>query len=235
MICLLILVIVGWILVTISGALRENGSVYWVWLILGTIVLCGILAGVAFYLAQLVNSIRVNRRQANFIDAVTHELKSPIASLRLGLETMSRRKLSTEDMNKFTRAMKKDVHRLDRLVSHLLDAAGLTAVAKTVASRGGHLLVDEIYQGLCYDLAPLSAAAVAPEAFVVNSFSKYFGMTGWRLGWLVAPEAAVEPLTRLAQNVFLSAPTPAQHAALAAFEPECREILEARRRETLRR
>ncbi|XKE45810.1 aminotransferase class I/II-fold pyridoxal phosphate-dependent enzyme [Halomonas organivorans] len=112
---------------------------------------------------------------------------------------------------------------------HMLDAPALAAVAETVAARGGYLLVDEIYQGLCYDLPPLSAAAIAPEAFVVNSFSKYFGMTGWRLGWLVAPEAAVEPLTRLAQNVFLAAPTPAQHAALAAFEPGCREILEARR------
>ncbi|UYG07967.1 pyridoxal phosphate-dependent aminotransferase [Halomonas sp. M4R1S46] len=118
---------------------------------------------------------------------------------------------------------------------HMLDAAELAAVAGTVSARGGHLLVDEIYQGLSYELAPLSAAAIAPEAFVVNSFSKYFGMTGWRLGWLVAPEAAVEPLTRLAQNVFLAAPTPAQHAALAAFSPECRELLEARRGELERR
>ncbi|WP_302140327.1 pyridoxal phosphate-dependent aminotransferase [Halomonas alkalicola] len=118
---------------------------------------------------------------------------------------------------------------------HMLDEAQLAAVAATVTARGGHLLVDEIYQGLCYDLEPLSVAAITPDAFVVNSFSKYFGMTGWRLGWLLAPEAAVEPLTRLAQNVFLAAPTPAQHAALAAFTPECREILEARRHELSRR
>ncbi|ERS91317.1 pyridoxal phosphate-dependent aminotransferase [Halomonas sp. PBN3] len=118
---------------------------------------------------------------------------------------------------------------------HMLDAGRLAAVAETVAARGGALLVDEIYQGLCYDLAPLSVASVTPDAFVVNSFSKYFGMTGWRLGWLLAPDAAVEPLTRLAQNVFLAAPTPAQHAALAAFTPECREILEARRAELGRR
>ncbi len=118
---------------------------------------------------------------------------------------------------------------------HMLDAGQLAAVAETVAGRGGQLLVDEIYQGLCYDLDPLSVASITPDAFVVNSFSKYFGMTGWRLGWLLAPEAAVEPLTRLAQNVFLAAPTPAQHAALAAFTPECREILEARRRELGRR
>ena len=118
---------------------------------------------------------------------------------------------------------------------HMLDATQLTAVAEAVTARGGELLVDEIYQGLSYDLEPLSATAVAPEAFVVNSFSKYFGMTGWRLGWLVAPEAAVEPLTRLAQNVFLAAATPSQYAALAAFTPECREILEAQRRELGRR
>ncbi|SDK56916.1 aminotransferase class I/II-fold pyridoxal phosphate-dependent enzyme [Billgrantia gudaonensis] len=118
---------------------------------------------------------------------------------------------------------------------HMLDAGQLSAVAETVAARGGHLLVDEIYQGLCYDLEPLSVAAISPDAFVVNSFSKYFGMTGWRLGWLVAPEAAVEPLARLAQNVFLAASTPAQHAALAAFTPECRDILEQRRSELRRR
>jgi aspartate/methionine/tyrosine aminotransferase len=118
---------------------------------------------------------------------------------------------------------------------HMLDEVQLAAVADTVRARGGELLVDEIYQGLCYDLEPLSVAAITPDAFVVNSFSKYFGMTGWRLGWLLAPETAVEPLTRLAQNVFLAAPTPAQHAALAAFTPECREILEAQRRELGRR
>ena len=112
---------------------------------------------------------------------------------------------------------------------HTLDAEALTRVSDTVAAKGGDVIVDEIYQGLNYDDAPLSATSLSDDAFVVNSFSKYFGMTGWRLGWLVAPEQAVEPLTRLAQNVFLAAPTPSQHAALAAFTPECRDILETRR------
>jgi aspartate/methionine/tyrosine aminotransferase len=112
---------------------------------------------------------------------------------------------------------------------HTLDAEALTKVSDTVAAKGGDVIVDEIYQGLNYDDAPLSATSLSDDAFVVNSFSKYFGMTGWRLGWLVAPEQAVEPLTRLAQNVFLAAPTPSQHAALAAFTPECRDILETRR------
>ncbi|WP_404464931.1 aminotransferase class I/II-fold pyridoxal phosphate-dependent enzyme [Vreelandella aquamarina] len=112
---------------------------------------------------------------------------------------------------------------------HTLDAQALGQVISTVAAKGGDVIVDEIYQGLNYDDAPLSATSLSDDAFVVNSFSKYFGMTGWRLGWLVAPEQAVEPLTRLAQNVFLAAPTPSQHAALAAFTPECRDILETRR------
>ncbi|PTL91115.1 aminotransferase [Halomonas litopenaei] len=114
---------------------------------------------------------------------------------------------------------------------HVLERSALGAVVDAVAERGGELLVDEIYQGLNYGMAPLSVASLSDRAFIVNSFSKYFGMTGWRLGWLVAPEDAVEPLTRLAQNVFLAASTPAQHAALAAFSPECQALFEERRRE----
>ncbi|WFF40913.1 aminotransferase class I/II-fold pyridoxal phosphate-dependent enzyme [Salinicola endophyticus] len=114
---------------------------------------------------------------------------------------------------------------------HMLSASQLSVVAQAVAARDGALLVDEIYQGLCYGVDPVSAVSVAPEAFVVNSFSKFFGMTGWRLGWLVAPEAALEPLSRLAQNVFLAPPTLSQHAALAAFSPACLDQLEARRAE----
>ncbi|HKM37957.1 MAG TPA: aminotransferase class I/II-fold pyridoxal phosphate-dependent enzyme, partial [Thiopseudomonas sp.] len=69
------------------------------------------------------------------------------------------------------------------------------------------------------------------DAFVLNSFSKYFGMTGWRLGWLVAPEAAVPELEKLAQNIYISAPTLSQHAALACFQPDTLAILEERRAE----
>ncbi|MBZ5488811.1 aminotransferase class I/II-fold pyridoxal phosphate-dependent enzyme [Halomonas aquamarina] len=112
---------------------------------------------------------------------------------------------------------------------HTLSAGQLTEVLGAVARREGEIIVDEIYQGLNYDDAPLSATSLSSDAFVVNSFSKYFGMTGWRLGWLVAPQRAAEPLTRLAQNVFLAASTPSQYAALAAFTPECRAILEKRR------
>lgn len=94
----------------------------------------------------------------------------------------------------------------------------------------GLFIVDEIYQGLVYERPVETALGLGEEnLFVVNSFSKFFGMTGWRLGWVVAPQAYVPALERLAQNIFLAAPTLSQHAALAAFEPETMEILEERR------
>ena len=112
------------------------------------------------------------------------------------------------------------------------ELAGLSAALK---ARGGHLVVDEIYHGLTYGMDAASVLEVDDEAFVLNSFSKYFGMTGWRLGWLVAPQAAVSELEKLAQNLYISAPTMAQHAALACFEPATLDILEARRAEFARR
>jgi len=91
------------------------------------------------------------------------------------------------------------------------------------------LIVDEIYQGLEFN-APSHTALAADheELFVINSFSKYFGMTGWRLGWLVAPLAYVDALERLAQNLFLAAPTMAQYAALQAFSVETLALLDER-------
>jgi aspartate/methionine/tyrosine aminotransferase len=105
----------------------------------------------------------------------------------------------------------------------------LTALAGAVRSRNGYLLVDEIYHGLVYDGSAPSVLEVDPDAFVINSFSKYFGMTGWRLGWLVAPEAATAEMEKLSQNLFISMSTMAQYAALAGFEPGTRDILEQRR------
>ena len=110
-----------------------------------------------------------------------------------------------------------------------LDAAELSGLSAAVKRRGGYLLVDEIYHGLSYDDPSPSILSIDPDAFVINSFSKYFGMTGWRLGWLVAPEAAVPELEKLAQNLFISMSTMAQHAALAAFKPATRAILDERR------
>ena len=111
----------------------------------------------------------------------------------------------------------------------------LTRIHAEVVARGGTLIVDEIYQGLTYGVAPSTALSLNENAgddvFVINSFSKYFQMTGWRLGWLVVPPAYVREVETLAQNLFISASTPAQHAALAAFDPDTLAILEGRRAE----
>lgn len=106
---------------------------------------------------------------------------------------------------------------------------GLSAIIATAEARGGRAIVDEIYHGLSYGAAPQTALAYSERVMVVNSFSKYFGMTGWRLGWLVAPDDCVNDAEKLAQNLFLAASTPAQHAALAAFAPDARAIFEERR------
>ena len=101
--------------------------------------------------------------------------------------------------------------------------------------KNGYLVVDEIYHGLSYDEPAPSILEITDQAFVINSFSKYFGMTGWRLGWLVAPEHAVSELEKLAQNLFISMSTMSQFAALTAFEPDTRAVLDARREEFARR
>jgi aspartate/methionine/tyrosine aminotransferase len=112
----------------------------------------------------------------------------------------------------------------------------LAAIVAEVRRRGGHTLVDEIYQGLTYDGPHQpSALALGDDLFVVNSFSKYFSMTGWRLGWLVAPVAYVAQMERLAQNAFICVSAPAQYAALAAFRPGTLAILDERRAEFERR
>ena len=111
----------------------------------------------------------------------------------------------------------------------LVSQDSLQAMQGVVEARGGRLIVDEIYHGLIYGGDSHSALAVSDQLFVINSFSKYFCMTGMRLGWLVAPEAYLRDIDKLAQNIFLAAPTISQHAALAAFEPATRTILDEQR------
>ncbi len=106
----------------------------------------------------------------------------------------------------------------------------LTRIHDWCRAKSVSLIVDEIYLALTYDGVEHSAACW-DDVFVINSFSKYFLMTGWRLGWLAAPAWAMPALERLAQNLFLSASTPAQHAALAAFLPDTLTVLEVRKAE----
>jgi aspartate/methionine/tyrosine aminotransferase len=111
----------------------------------------------------------------------------------------------------------------------------MAAISATVRELGGELIVDELYHGLTYGFDAETVLAVDDQALVLNSFSKYFGMTGWRLGWVVGPADAVAEMEKMAQNLFISPPTLSQRAALAAFEPESIEIFEQRRAEFGRR
>ena len=101
----------------------------------------------------------------------------------------------------------------------------LAAIVRYCRDRGIRLISDEIYHGIVYSVTATTALSSGDEAFVVNSFSKYFSMTGWRLGWMVAPLDMLRPIECLAQNLFISPPALSQHAALAAFG--CQDELDA--------
>jgi hypothetical protein len=123
---------VGWVLVSIAAAFGSgNAAFYWVILGVGVALLVLLLVGVIVYLLLTVKAIALSQRQSNFIDSVTHELKSPLASLKLYLQTLNRRQVSPEQQADFHRFMLKDVERLDTLIDHLLDAA------KTQKRSGG--------------------------------------------------------------------------------------------------
>ena len=102
----------------------------------------------------------------------------------------------------------------------ILDYEELEKIYSFVCSQGGYLIVDEIYRGISYDKEPVSATALGENVFVINSFSKFFCMTGWRLGWLVAPEKFIEKIEHLAQNLYISNSDIAQDAVLSAFSPD---------------
>ena len=113
-----------------------------------------------------------------------------------------------------------------------IDPAELRRIHEVVKSKGGITIVDEIYLGLSYDDAfGQTALAIDDDIISINSFSKYFNMTGWRLGWMVVPDAMVPVVERLAQNLFICASTISQHAALACFAPESIAEFERRRAE----
>ena len=123
MIVVIVALIVGWVLLTTSNALQSPQSpLYWTLLTVGSLLFLLVLVGVVIYLTLSIKAINLNRRQSNFIDSVTHELKSPIASLKLYLQTLSLRKVTEDERSQFHRFMMEDVERLDGLISHLLDA-----------------------------------------------------------------------------------------------------------------
>ena len=111
----------------------------------------------------------------------------------------------------------------------LLPKQQLLELCQLIEQKKGRLIVDEIYQGLVYDGHDNTALSVSDDCFVINSFSKYFGMTGWRLGWMVVPESYVDAIDRIAQNIFLAPPTMSQYAALTALKADTQIILDERR------
>ena len=114
----------------------------------------------------------------------------------------------------------------------ILSQNAISELGKVVRKKDGIMIVDEIYQGLVYEnCASGSAIAQVPEAIVINSFSKYFGMTGWRLGWVVVPEEIATDLEKLAQNLFICPSSIAQEAALSAFDPESIATMESQKDE----
>lgn len=123
---------VGWVLLNVFSALdpqkNSRAGIYWILLSVGAILFAFLLAGVILYLIWIIQNINLNRRQSNFIDAVTHELKTPIASLKLYLQTLNRRAVEGPQRQQFYQTMMEDVERLDRLINQLLDVARLQRV-----------------------------------------------------------------------------------------------------------
>jgi len=129
MISLLVVLTVGWALVTVFGALRDSSTagLYWALLTVGSTFILLLLLGVVLYLVLSIKAINLTRRQSNFIDSVTHELKSPIASMKLYLQTLSRHQVSEQMQVDFHRFMLEDLERLDHLINQMLDAGRLDA------------------------------------------------------------------------------------------------------------
>jgi two-component system phosphate regulon sensor histidine kinase PhoR len=137
MIVLVVVLTAIWITSSLLGPTirSESPAVFWILVATGAVLLAGVLAGVIAYLTLTVKAFNLNRRQSNFIDAVTHELKSPIASLKLYLQTMTRRNVDEQQQADFHRSMLEDVERLDSLINHLLDAARIERGALPVGSE----------------------------------------------------------------------------------------------------
>jgi len=128
MIVLLLVLTVGWVIVTVSGAIHSGEeAVYWVLLPVGTTSFLAILLGTIAYLVIAIKTININRQQSNFISSVTHELKSPIASLKLTLQTLKNHEVPADKKAQFVEIMLENVERLNHLVTQILDAGSLDA------------------------------------------------------------------------------------------------------------
>lgn len=163
MILLVVVLTVGWVVVTAYNR-------WWAILAVGTTLLGLVLAGVVMYLLLTIKEIRLNQRQSNFMDSVTHELKSPIASLKLYLQTLTRRQVSEDEQADFHRFMLEDLDRLDRLINHMLDAARLNQKPVDRDTQEIELseLLTQVIESLClqHRVASSSVRLIATPAIV---------------------------------------------------------------------
>jgi len=211
---LLITLVVGWVLLTVKGAMADTprAGLYWTLLSIGTTFLVLVLVGVGLYLALSIKAINLNRRQTNFTDSVTHELKSPIASLKLCLQTLDRRQLNSEEQARFHRCMLEDVARLDVLINNILDAGQLDK--RTIGSQYESLQLKELLEDcsrLVRQRHPLAENAITLQAPDRR---------------LRAPRAILEMIVRnLMDNAVKYGGTPAEVIVQATHEPDRTLIL----------
>lgn len=153
MIVVLVVLIVGWVLLAVFGAMNanDNANVYWAVLTIGSSLFVLLLAGVIVYLVFAIKSVNLNRRQSNFVDSVTHELKSPIASLKLYLQTLKRQQVSEEERGNFVKYMLEDVERLDTLITHLLAVGNIdqSSATKDLEAIQFDELVRSVVESVC--------------------------------------------------------------------------------------
>ena len=174
LILLIVILAAVWVSGGVVGAMgnRSSAPVFWAILATGGVLLSGVLAGVIAYFTLTVKAIRLNQRQSNFIDSVTHELKSPIASLKLYLQTMTQREVGEEQQRDFRRIMLDDVERLDSLINHLLDAARIDGNAKPAGKELIRLdeLLRQCAQTTClrYKVPPDTVHIRSPAVSVIS-------------------------------------------------------------------
>jgi two-component system, OmpR family, phosphate regulon sensor histidine kinase PhoR len=161
MIVLLVSLMIGWVLLNIFGWQRGelSTSLYWILISAGSAMFTCVVVGVVLYLILAIQQINLNRRQSNFIDAVTHELKSPIASLKLYLQTLNRRPIEEPQRQDFYKAMLQDVERLDKVITQLLDVARLSHRAEESSIDTSPVRVDELVQRIVEEVQTRYAAA----------------------------------------------------------------------------
>ena len=219
MFVVLALLLVGWLVVVIPGIVSgESAGLYITLLSVGTTLLTLAIVGTAMYLTLSIKAINLSRRQSNFIDSVTHELKSPIASLKLYLQTLNRRHLPPAEQEAFFKDMLEDVERLDQLINHLLDAARLEKDRAQQVPEEVDLadLLRRSAEGVClryqvspgvvrFDLAPCTVRTIRVDLELVarnliDNAIKYADDEQPQIEIVLRPEGESLALVRISDN-----------------------------------